>query len=41
VQKAAAKMATEAPYDEAHTLLSDLPGVEMGSERMHDIFTFF
>jgi uncharacterized protein UPF0236 len=35
VQKVAAKLVTAVPYDEAHTLLSDLPGVSMGSERMH------
>jgi len=35
VQKVAAKLVTEVPYDEAHTLLSDLTGVSMGSERMH------
>ena len=35
VQKAAAKLVTEVPYDAAHTLLSDLTGVGMGSERMH------
>ena len=34
VQKVAAKRVTEVPYDEAHTLLSDLTGVGMGSERM-------
>jgi hypothetical protein len=33
-QKVAAKLVTEVPYDEAHTLLSDLPGVGMGSARM-------
>jgi uncharacterized protein UPF0236 len=37
VQKAAAKLVTEVPYDEAHTLLSDLTGVGMGSERMHTL----
>jgi len=35
VQKVAAKLVTEVPYDEAHTLLSDLTGVGMGSERRH------
>jgi hypothetical protein len=37
VQKAAAKMVIEIPYDEAQTLLSDLTGVDMGSERMHTL----
>jgi len=35
VQKVVAKLVTEVPYDEAHTLLSDLTGMGMGSERMH------
>ena len=35
VQKAAAKLVTEVPYDEAQRLLSDLTGVGVGSERMH------
>jgi hypothetical protein len=35
VQKAAAKLVTEVPYDEAHTLFRDLTGVSVGSERMH------
>jgi hypothetical protein len=35
VQKAAAKLTTEVPYDEAQRLLSDLTGVGVGSERMH------
>jgi len=35
VQKAATKLATEVPYDEAQRLLSDLTGVGVGSERMH------
>jgi hypothetical protein len=34
VQKVVAKLVTEVPYDEAHTLLSDLTGMGMGSERM-------
>jgi len=35
VQKAAAKLVTEVPYDEAQRLFDDLTGVGMGSERMH------
>jgi uncharacterized protein UPF0236 len=35
VQKAATKLATEVPYDEAQRLLSDLTGLGVGSERMH------
>ena len=35
VQKAAAKLATEVPYDEAQRLFGDLTGVGLGSERMH------
>ena len=35
VQKVAAKLVTEVPYDEAHTLLRALSGVGMGSERRH------
>ena len=35
VQKAAAKLVTEVPYDEAQTLFGDLTGVCVGSERMH------
>jgi hypothetical protein len=35
VQKAAAKVVTEMPYDEAQTLFRDLTGVSVGSERMH------
>ena len=35
VQKAAAKLVTEVPYDEAQRLFSDLTGVGVGSERMH------
>jgi Uncharacterised protein family (UPF0236) len=37
VQKVVAKLVTEVPYDEAHTLLSDLTGMGMGSERMHTL----
>jgi hypothetical protein len=37
VQKAAAKVAIEMPYDEAQTLLNDLTGVGIGSERMHTL----
>jgi Uncharacterised protein family (UPF0236) len=35
VQKAAAKLVTEVPYDAAQRLFDDLTGVGMGSERMH------
>src|SRR5436190_4604544 len=35
VQKAAAQLAIEMPYEEAQTLFSDLTGVELGSERLH------
>jgi hypothetical protein len=35
VQKAAAKLVTEVPYDEAQRLFGDLTGVGVGSERMH------
>jgi Uncharacterised protein family (UPF0236) len=35
VQKAAAKLVTEVPYDEAQQLFGELTGVGMGSERMH------
>ena len=35
VQQAAAQVATEMPYEEAHTLCSDLTGVPLGSERLH------
>lgn len=35
VQKAAAKLVTEVPYDEAQRLFGDLTGISMGSERMH------
>ena len=34
VQKAAAKLVTEVPYDEAQRLFGDLTGVSVGSERM-------
>ena len=37
VQKAAAKVVTEMPYDEAQTLFRDLTGVSVGSERMHTL----
>jgi hypothetical protein len=37
VQKAAAKVAIETAYDEAHTLFHDLTGVSLGSERMHTL----
>jgi hypothetical protein len=37
VQKAAAKLVTEVPYDEAHTLFRDLTGMALGSERMHTL----
>jgi hypothetical protein len=35
VQRAAAQVAIEMPYEEAHTLFSDLTGVALGSERLH------
>jgi len=35
VQKAAAQVAIELPYEEAQTLFSDLTGVALGSERLH------
>ena len=35
VQQAAAQVAIEMPYEEAHTLFSDLTGVPLGSERLH------
>jgi hypothetical protein len=35
VQKAAAKLVTEVPYDEAQRLFGDLTGVGVGRERMH------
>jgi len=34
VQKAAAQLAIEMPYEEAQTLFSDLTGVPLGSERL-------
>ena len=37
VQKAAAKLVTEVPYDEAARLWGDLTGVGLGSERMHAV----
>ena len=37
VQKAAAKLVTEVPYDEAQRLFGDLTGVGVGSERMHTL----
>jgi hypothetical protein len=37
VQKAAARVVIEMPYDEARTLFGDLTGVSMGSERMHTL----
>jgi hypothetical protein len=37
VQKAAVKLVTEVPYDEAQTLFGDLTGVGLGSERMHTL----
>jgi hypothetical protein len=37
VQKAVAKLVTEVPYDEAHTLFGDLTGLGLGSERMHTL----
>jgi Uncharacterised protein family (UPF0236) len=35
VQKAAAKVVTEVPYDEAQQLFGTLTGLDLGSERMH------
>ena len=35
VQKAAAQLAIEMPYEEAQTLFSALTGVKLGSERLH------
>ena len=35
VQKAAVKLVTEVPYDEAQKLFGDLTGLGVGSERMH------
>jgi len=37
VQKAAAKLVTEVPYEAAQTLCGDLTGVGLGSERMHTV----
>jgi hypothetical protein len=37
VHKAAVKMTTEVPYEEAHTLFHDLTGVAMSSDRMHTV----
>ena len=37
VQKAAARVVIEMPYDEGQTLFGDLTGVGMGSERMHTL----
>jgi Uncharacterised protein family (UPF0236) len=37
VQKVAAKLVMEVPYDEAHMLLRDLTGIGLGSERMHTL----
>jgi hypothetical protein len=37
VQQAAAKLATEMPYDTASTLFNDLSGVSLGTERMHSL----
>jgi hypothetical protein len=37
VQKAAAKLVMEIPYDEAHMLLRDLTGIGLGSARMHTL----
>jgi hypothetical protein len=37
VHKAAIKLVTEVPYDEAQTLFGDLTGVGLGSERMHTV----
>ena len=37
VHKAAVKLVTEVPYDEAQTLFGDLTGVGLGSERMHTV----
>jgi Uncharacterised protein family (UPF0236) len=35
VQRAAAQLAIELPYEEAQTVFSDLTGVALGSERLH------
>ena len=37
IQKAAANLVTEVPYDTAQALLRDLTGVPFGSERMHTV----
>ncbi len=37
MQKAAARVAIEMPYDEGQRLFDDLTGVSMGSERMHTL----
>jgi hypothetical protein len=37
IQKAAAKLVTEVPYDTAQALFGDLTGVSFGSERMHTV----
>ncbi len=37
VQKAAARVVIDMPYDEGQTLFGDLTGVGMGSERMHTL----
>jgi Uncharacterised protein family (UPF0236) len=37
VHKAAVKLVTEVPYDEAQTLFGELTGVGLGSERMHTV----
>ena len=37
VHKAAVKLVTEVPYDEAQTLFGDLTGVGLGSERRHTV----
>jgi hypothetical protein len=37
VHKAAVKLVTEVPYDEAQTLFGALTGVGLGSERMHTV----
>jgi hypothetical protein len=37
VQKAAAQVVIDMPYDEAQTMFRDLTGVDMGSERMHTL----
>jgi hypothetical protein len=37
IQKAAANLVTEVPYDTAQALFRDLTGVPLGSERMHTV----